>query len=182
PDRSYRCDLSPQGSRGFYVRAEHASLPPHASDMLTPRPGNWWCGDLHPTRFTALSAAPAQRRFCANYGISPERRTHDHFLRRCGLAINKCPPVRNRAEGHHCYRQLSQERFRYCLSYTVVLLNFLPCGSVPLVVTVRVLPSADTTTRPVIVTSPVFLTVNSNVRSSICLYDRESEFGSPVTG
>lgn len=35
PDRSYRCSLSPQGSRGFYVRAEHASLPPHASDMLT---------------------------------------------------------------------------------------------------------------------------------------------------
>jgi hypothetical protein len=58
PDRSYRYDLSPQGSRGFYVRAEHASLPPHASDMLTTRPGNWWCGDLHPTRFTALSAAP----------------------------------------------------------------------------------------------------------------------------
>ncbi len=57
PDRPYRCDLSPQGSRGFYVRAEHASLPPHASDMLTTRPGNWWCGDLHPTRFTALSAA-----------------------------------------------------------------------------------------------------------------------------
>jgi len=59
PDRSYRCRLSPQGSRGFYVRAEHASLPPHASDMLTTRPGNWWCGDLHPTRFAALSAAPA---------------------------------------------------------------------------------------------------------------------------
>ena len=28
--------------------------------MLTTRPGNWWCGDLHPTRFTALSAAPVQ--------------------------------------------------------------------------------------------------------------------------
>ena len=26
-----------QGSRGFYVRAEHASLPPHASDMLAIR-------------------------------------------------------------------------------------------------------------------------------------------------
>jgi hypothetical protein len=61
PDRSYRCDSSPQGSRGFYVRAEPASLPPHASDMLTGRPGNWWCGDLHPTRFTALSAAPCNR-------------------------------------------------------------------------------------------------------------------------
>jgi hypothetical protein len=27
----------PQGSRGFYVRAERASLPPHAPDMLTVR-------------------------------------------------------------------------------------------------------------------------------------------------
>lgn len=49
PDRSYRCDSSPQGSRGFYVRAEHASLPPHASDMLTThRPGNWWSGTCTP--------------------------------------------------------------------------------------------------------------------------------------
>jgi len=30
--------------------------------MLTTRPGNWWCGDLHPTRFTALSAAPVYRK------------------------------------------------------------------------------------------------------------------------
>src|SRR5438552_13121801 len=37
PDRSYRCGLSPQGSRGFAIRAEHASLPPHASDLLTIR-------------------------------------------------------------------------------------------------------------------------------------------------
>src|SRR5580658_8843878 len=66
PDRSYRCDLSSQGSRGFYVRAEHASFPPHASDMLTTRSGNWWCGDLHPTRLTALSAAPVKSGCCAN--------------------------------------------------------------------------------------------------------------------
>jgi hypothetical protein len=37
PDRSYRCDLTPQSSRGFYIRAEHASFPLHASDMLTTR-------------------------------------------------------------------------------------------------------------------------------------------------
>ena len=72
PDRPYRCDLSPQGSRGFYVRAEHASLPPHASDMLTTRPGNWWCGDLHPTRFTALSAAPVIRRFIDSYVVKAQ--------------------------------------------------------------------------------------------------------------
>jgi hypothetical protein len=37
PNRSYRCDLTSQSSRGFYIRAEHASFPPHASDMLTTR-------------------------------------------------------------------------------------------------------------------------------------------------
>src|SRR5712691_7987048 len=37
PDRSHRCPRLRQGSRGFYVRAEHASLPPHASDMLAVR-------------------------------------------------------------------------------------------------------------------------------------------------
>ena len=36
PDRSYRC-APPQGSRGFYVRAYRALLPPHAPDMLTVR-------------------------------------------------------------------------------------------------------------------------------------------------
>ncbi|SRR6266567_7118094 len=34
--------------------------------MLTTRSGNWWCGDLHPTRFAALSAAPAKLRLFAN--------------------------------------------------------------------------------------------------------------------
>src|SRR6266849_6730281 len=37
PDRSHRCPRLRQGSRGLYVRAEHASLPPHASDMLAVR-------------------------------------------------------------------------------------------------------------------------------------------------
>ena len=61
PPRSFLpLPLIAAGSRGLYLRAEHASLPLHASDMLTTRPGNCWCGDLHPTRFTALSAAPVQ--------------------------------------------------------------------------------------------------------------------------
>src|SRR5262249_40812852 len=37
PDRSYRCDHSSQSSRGFYIRAEPASFPPQASDILTIR-------------------------------------------------------------------------------------------------------------------------------------------------
>src|SRR5579864_7971848 len=62
----------------------------------------------------------------------------------------------------------------YCLSYTAVLWNFLPFESVPLVVTVRVLPSAETAMRPEVVTLPPFLTFNPSVRSSIFLYDRVS--------
>ena len=51
----------------------------------------------------------------------------------------------------------------YCLSYTAVLVNFLPLESVPVRVTVRVLPSADTTPRPLIVTLSPFLFVNARV-------------------
>lgn len=103
-------------------------------------------------------------RFNANYGISPEGRAHNHFRRRWSLLINKCPPVRNRAEGHDCSTASSlRSESRYCLSYTEVLLNFLPCGSVPLAETVRVLPSAETTARPLIVTFSPFLIVNPNV-------------------
>src|SRR5438093_3083915 len=70
----------------------------------------------------------------------------------------------------------------HCLSYTAVLANFLPFESVPLTVTVRLLPSAATTTRPVMVTLLSFLLVNVKVLSLTILYDRESELGSPVTG
>ena len=44
----------------------NASLPPHASDVLTTRSGNWWCGDFHPTSFTAFSAAPVKLGFLNN--------------------------------------------------------------------------------------------------------------------
>ena len=93
PDRSYRCRLSPQGSRGFYVRAEHASLPRHASDMLTTRPGNWWCGDLHPTRFTALSAAPVITGF-----INNQARIGDasRDFRRCRRGSSQVWPLEGR--------------------------------------------------------------------------------------
>src|SRR5215831_13668174 len=37
PRSSLPLRVLPQGSRGFYVRAERASLPPHAPDMLTVR-------------------------------------------------------------------------------------------------------------------------------------------------
>ena len=57
----------------------------------------------------------------------------------------------------------SPESSGYCLSYTEVLLTLLPFASVPLTVTVRVLPSADRAIRPLIVTLPPFLPANSSV-------------------
>jgi hypothetical protein len=49
----------PPGGCGFYVRAEHVSLPSHASDMLAVRTGQLTAGDSHPIKYAALSAAPA---------------------------------------------------------------------------------------------------------------------------
>ena len=59
PDRSYRCDTA-QGSRGFYVRAYRALLPPHAPDMLTVRKqvidgtGTFSLSDSQPCRLLTL--------------------------------------------------------------------------------------------------------------------------------
>ena len=72
-------------------------------------------------------------------------------------------PAQFRTGGIHA--PISRERFCYPLSYIPVLLNFLPFASVPLVVIVRVLPSAATTIRPVEVIFPPFLTVRSKVWS-----------------
>src|SRR5580700_5738962 len=79
-------------------------------------------------------------------------------------------------------RCLGAEASGYRLSYADVLVNFLPFASVPLTMTVRVLPSGETTMRPVMVTLPSFLLVNANAWSSIFVYDRASELESPVTG
>src|SRR5258708_5117309 len=49
PDRSYRCN-TPQGSRGFYVRAYRALLPPHAPDMLI--------GGRYPTPYQGMPGIP----------------------------------------------------------------------------------------------------------------------------
>ncbi len=78
--------------------------------------------------------------------------------------LYKCPPAGSRREGITVTSN-PRKRSGYCLSYTAMLLNFLPSASVPLVVTVRVLPSADSTIRPVTVTFPSFLIVRASVRS-----------------
>jgi len=70
-----------RAAEAFYVRAEHASLPPQASDMLTTRPGNGWCGDLHPTRFAALSAAPVQPRYFTSYAADHRHPADSCFVK-----------------------------------------------------------------------------------------------------
>ncbi len=70
----------------------------------------------------------------------------------------------------------------YCRSKTEVLVTVLPVESAPVAVTVRVLPSAATAMRPVMVTLPARLLANVSVRSSTRVYDRASSVESPVTG
>jgi hypothetical protein len=48
----------PQGSCGFYIRAEYGSLPPHTSDMLVARIEQLTTGGLSPPQTRSLSAAP----------------------------------------------------------------------------------------------------------------------------
>ena len=81
---------------------------------------------------------------------------------------------RNSLSSQHCNsldsRDLYEEDFIgcvfptsvYCCSYTAVLMYFLPRASVPYEVTVRLLPSSDTTILPVVVTVVPFFTTKSN--------------------
>src|SRR5437867_1435256 len=77
---------------------------------------------------------------------------------------------------------LTTLRHGHCLSYTATFLYGLPSRSVPLTVTVRLLPSAETTIRPLPISLPWFIVLNSAVRSSRFLYERASEVESPMTG
>jgi hypothetical protein len=51
-------------------------------------------------------------------------------------------------------------------SYTALLVNFFPSALVPLIVTVRLFPSAETTMRPLVLTLPAFLTLNPKCTTS----------------
>ena len=62
-----------------------------------------------------------------------------------------------------------------------LVLIFWPSADVPDVVTVRLLPSAATTTRPVVTTLPPFFSSNVSVCSFTFLYARVSLAGLPVT-
>jgi hypothetical protein len=119
--------------------------------------GNKWWLSLRSPSMSAIAIFRQLRNQLAN----AEHTTFPSPLRR--RYKQNALPFGTEWKGITVFRHLSQRTSRYCLSYTEVLLNFLPCGSVPLAVAVRVLPSADTTTRPVIVTIPPFWIVNSNV-------------------
>jgi hypothetical protein len=67
-------------------------------------------------------------------------------------------------------------------TYIAALGTCCEFASTPLMVTVRLLPSADTTMRPLLMTLRPFVTLNPKMWSSTTVYERKSEFGSPVTG
>jgi len=60
----------------------------------------------------------------------------------------------------------------YCLSYTAVLVYFFPAALVPLSVSVRLLPSGETTMRPVDTTLSPFLLLTASVWSLIFFAER----------
>src|SRR5262245_1573248 len=70
----------------------------------------------------------------------------------------------------------------YCLSQTVTLWTACPCAFVPLVVTVIVFPSSETTRVEVATTLSPFLSVRSMVRASMRLRATVSAFCDPVIG
>src|SRR6516162_8958701 len=61
----------PQGSRVFSIRAEPASLPSQASDMLAVRTRQLTAEDFHLFRLAALSAAPGAGTTLASAPASP---------------------------------------------------------------------------------------------------------------
>src|SRR5215472_16443223 len=75
--------IPPQGSRGFYVRAERASLPPHAPDMLTVRvqaiDGTRTFTSLDPRPCRPLPPTTSARRDIG----SPDERLSAHLRCRC---------------------------------------------------------------------------------------------------
>ena len=76
--------------------------------------------------------------------------------------LSRNPDALPRTPTNFC-RSRSGKDDVYCLSYTAVLVNFLPFASVPLECTVRLLPSAATTTRAVFTTCVPFLPTNVSV-------------------
>ena len=80
------------------------------------------------------------------------------------IEIAALPPhIPHREKGGHRARA---QGYSYCLSYTDLPVSFLPAAFLPDVVRVRVLPSADTTIFPWVVTVPPFLFSKVSVRSS----------------
>ena len=84
PRSSLPLRILPQGSRGFYVRAERGSFvtSPRIGYANRPTTGNWRYGDLHPARLRPcrllLSSIPPNIPDC---GFSPVRLKGWHFRR-----------------------------------------------------------------------------------------------------
>src|SRR5215469_5487788 len=88
------------------------------------------------------------------------------------------------AEAPHgiCFDRRSVHKPVHCLSKTTVQVSRLPLESVPDQVLVRVLPSAETTLRIMVITCPSFFLVLSIVFSSIRLMFTVSASAAPLSG
>ena len=109
-----------------------------------------WSHDRSNWKQEDLDACDRQavRLACLLDGSRMSREVHVRFCER--------PVVQSRRPTHRLPTSV------YCWSYTAVLLYFLPWASVPCEVTVRLLPSSDTTILPVVVTFVPFFTWKSN--------------------
>lgn len=103
--------------------------------------------DAPETAFMSRGVLPEVRKAMGRSGRGPRKRQ--------GLAAD--PTVSRQVDGRP-FESLSRV---YCLLNTAIVFTVLPCESVPVWVTVRVLPSPDTTTFAVTVTFPPFFQVFS---------------------
>jgi hypothetical protein len=85
--------------------------------------------------------------------------------------------VARRVESNNRTGQSTRVRHPYCFSHTPTLLIGRPSASVPLVVTVAVLPSLETFRVRVCTTFPPFLAIRSVVLASRCFSDTGSANG-----
>jgi len=109
-------------SRGFYVRAEHASLPPHASDTLTNRSGNCWCWRVerlfagvqhfrrlvirrkYPVETSSAWSAWGARKSCLGINERLLKAQRHHGINSGRATSGNVAGEKGRSEQRHCHR------------------------------------------------------------------------------
>ena len=97
---------TPQGSRGFYIRAHRALLPPHAPDMLTARiqaidgTGTFTLPDFQPCRLLT-SLQPHYRTFITTTGCSAPANRFGTFALAVGTACDFSLSIETKVRTFH---------------------------------------------------------------------------------